>query len=155
MVSSFNLCHESFDETLKRLEVIQNDFLLPNLKNPPEGFVDMTKYAVSGLQCFNPPDFYHPTIFLIKRLIGVPGYEYFESELSKIDRSTLELYRLNYFNRYMLWSSIMIREVLVKYSVFRLIFNFFTYMSEFFIRYFPLIAIIRFGPGKAYVKLNV
>lgn len=116
----------------------------------------MSKYAVSGLQCFNPPDFYHPTIFMIKRLIGVVGYEYLESEIAKnCDRSNLEVYKLNYFNRYMLWSSIMVRQFLVKYCIFRWLMNFFTHMSEFFIRYLPLIAIIRFGPRKAYVKLHV
>lgn len=116
----------------------------------------MSKYAVSGLQCFNPPDFYHPTIFLIKRLIGVSGYEYLESEIAKnCDRSHLEVYQLNYFNRFMLWTSIMIRQFLIKYFIFRWIFNGFTHMSEFFIKYFPLIAIIRFGPRKAYVKLNL
>lgn len=129
---------------------------MPNLQKTQEQFIDMSKYAVSGLQCLNPPDFYQPTIFLIKRLIGVKGYEYFESELPKnCDRSSLKVYQLNYFNRSMLWMSIMIRQYLIKYFIFRWTFNFFTHMSEFFIRYFPLIAIIRFGPHKAYVKLNI
>jgi hypothetical protein len=127
-----------------------------SLQNSPNEFDKMSKYAVSGLQILNPPDFYQPTIFLIKRLIGVSGYEYLESELPiDCDRSKLKVYQLNYFNRFMLWTSIMIRQFLIKYLIFRWIFNFFTHMSEFFVRYFPIIAIIRFGPRKAYVKFNM
>lgn len=112
----------------------------------------MAKYAVSGLQCLNPLDFYLPTIFIIKRLIGVGGYEYFENELPEnCERSALKVYSLSYFNRCMLFSSIMIRQFLIKFSIFRWIFNLLTLMGEFFIRYFPFIAIIRFGLSKAYV----
>lgn len=151
----FNLCQESFDETSNRLEVIRKEFLLPYLTNPPEKFEEMTRYAVSGLQCLNPPDFYQPTIFLIKKLIGVKGYEYFEKEIPEgCDRSSLQVYKLNLFNRYMLWNSIMIRQFLIKFFIFRWIFNFFTHVGEFFIRYCPIIAIFRFGPRNAFVKLN-
>lgn len=114
----------------------------------------MTKHAVSGLQCFNPPDFFHPTIFLIKRLIGVRNYEYLDSEIPQdCNLFDLEIYKMNYFNRYMTWSSIMIRQYLIKNFIFRCFFNALTITSEFFSKYFPLIAILRFGPRKAYVKI--
>lgn len=151
----FNLCCDSYEETLHRLEIVRKYSLLPHLINPPKDFEETSKYAVSGLQCFNPPDFYYPTLFLIKRLIGVNGYEYFSSEIKDdCDRTKLKVYEMNFFNRYMTWNSIIIRQFLIKFFIFRWIFNSFVIMSEFFLKYFPLIAIIRFGPRKAYVKIH-
>lgn len=116
----------------------------------------MTKYVVSGLQCFNPLDYYQPTIFLIKRLIGVSGYEYFNNEIPKdCERSSLKIYEFNYFNRTMTWLSIMIRQFLIRFIAFRLFFNMAIIVSEFFSKYLPLTAIIRFGPRRAYVKLTL
>ena len=74
------MCSESYETTLQRLEIVRRDFILPSLINPSKEFDEMTKYAVSGLQCFNPFDFYQPTMFLINRLIGVSGYEYLNNE---------------------------------------------------------------------------
>lgn len=148
----FNLCCDSYDKTLERLETVRKDFLLPNLINPSKEFDEMTKNVVSGLQCFNPFDFYHPTMFLIKRLIGVSGYEYLNNEIPQdCERTRLRIYEFNYFNRFMTWMSIMIRQFLIKFIIFRFFFNTLTIVSEFFSKYFPLIAIIRFGPRKAYL----
>lgn len=116
----------------------------------------MTKYLVHGMQSWNPPDCYEPTMFFIKRAIGVLGYEYLENEIPQdCDRKKLVVYQLSYFNRFILWTSIMIRQFLMKFFVFRWMFNAGIHLAEFSWRYFPLIAIIRFGPRNAYVKLNL
>lgn len=136
--------------------MIKKDVLLPNLTTPIEHFEEMSKYLIRGMQSVNPPDFYYPTIFFIKRVVGVPGYEYLENEIPQdCDRKKLKVYELSYFNRYMLWSSIMIRQFLLKIFIFRWFFNGLLRFAEFFWRYFPLIAIIRFGPRNAYVKLHL
>lgn len=126
--------------------------MLPNLQNPPKDFVPMTKYMVNGLWCFNPMDPYNETIFMIKRLCGVPNFYYFESEFPEnYDKKNLELYKHSRFDRTFIWLSIITRQILMKFFIIRWFYNIAAYINEFFIRYFPFLAFIKFGFGNAYV----
>lgn len=128
------------------MEVIRSEFLRPNLQNPPEDFTTMTKYIANGLWCFNPFDTYSQTIFMAKRLSGVANYFYFDSELPEnYDRRNLALYNQTRCTRIFIWISIMTRQFLLRCFVFRWIFNGLVILSEFFIRYFPFLAFIKFG----------
>lgn len=151
--SRYNVCCETLEETIERLEIIRTEHLLPNLENPPVDFEPMTKYIAKGLWCFNPFDPYLETIFMIKRSIGVPNFFYFNCEIPEsYDRNNLEIYKQSYPTRTAIWLSIMTRQFLTKVCILRWILNFVTFTAEFFIRYFPVLAFIRFGFRKAYVK---
>ena len=137
------------------MEVIRSEFLLPNLQNPPEDFTAMTKYIAKGLWCFDPMDSYNEIIFMAKRLIGVPNYYYLDSEIpDNFDRKTLEIYNQTYCDRIFIWLSVMTRQFLLKCFILRWMLNIITLVSEFFIRYFPFFAFIKFGIRNAYVNIR-
>lgn len=151
----FNLCAETFEETLERLNVIQAEFLLPNLQNPPVDFTAMTKYIANGLWCFDPFDSYNEIIFMIKRLSKASNYHYLESEIPEnYDRENLEIFKLSKWNRCVIWLSIMSRQFLLRCFIFRWIFNILTFFSEFLIRYFPFLAFCKFGFRNSYVDIR-
>lgn len=152
----FNLCCETYDETIERFKSIQSEFIRPNLQNPPENFTPMTKYIANGLWCFNPFDPYNETLFVAKRLSGVPNFYYFDNEIpANYDRSMLELYKLTRGERVVIWLSTMIRQFLLQCCILRWFFNCVTLINEFFIRYFPCLAFCKFGCRDAYVDINV
>lgn len=150
----FNICAETYEETLERLEVVRTEYLRPNLKNPPTEFEAMTKYVTNGLWCFNPADSYASIIFAIKRMVGVEGYYYNDSEIpSDYDQSKLIYKTMSWSDRFDIWSSVFIHENLLQYTIIRRFFNFQTWIHELLIRYFPFLAMYKFGFKKAYVTI--
>lgn len=150
----YNICCESHEETLERLEVIKTEFLRPNLETPPEEFGAMSKYIVNGLWCFNPADSYTSIMFAIKRMIGVPGYYYYDDEIPKdFDPEKLVHKSLTWSERFDVWSSIFIHEFLLKFSLIRKFFNFETLVHEYLIRYFPFLAMYKFSFKQAYITI--
>jgi len=150
----YNVCCNTLEETTERLQVIRNEFLLPQLTNPSDAFQEYSKYIISGAQCFDILDYYEPIIFMMKRLIGVAGYYYIDCEIpSNFDRKNLKYLELSYLDRVNLFFSVISRQFLLKIWIIRWINNIGTYIAEFFIRYFPIVAIIRFGPRKAFVNI--
>lgn len=150
----YNLCCNNFEETIERLDVIRSDFLLPNLQDPPENFSSMSKFLVDGLWCFDPADSYNEIIFMIKRLVGVPGFYYLNSEIpTNVDRKNLEIYKQTRTTRLFIWLSVTSRQFLLRIFLFRWFFNIFTWIAEFLIRYFPFLAFFRVGMKNSYVKI--
>lgn len=149
------MCAETFEETLERMNVIRTEFLLPNLQNSPVDFKPMTKYIASGLWCFDPFDSYNEIIFMVKRLSGVPNYHYLDLEIPEnYDRKNLEIYKHSYWDRIVVWLSVMTRQFALKFFIFRWIFNIVTFFSEFLIRYFPFLAFCKFGFRNSYVDIK-
>jgi ER-bound oxygenase mpaB/B'/Rubber oxygenase, catalytic domain len=150
----FNLCCESFAETKNRLEAVKNDFYLSALTNLPDDFEEMSKYVVSGVQCFDVIDCYEPTIYMMKRLVGVKDFYYFKEEFPEnYDSKNLQAYKLSYFNRTFLWLSVFTRQILFKFFIVRWWFNMLSYVCEFFVRYFPIVAFFKVGFKQAYVTI--
>lgn len=151
----FNLCAETFEETLERLTMIRTEFLLPNLQNPPKDFTVMTKYIANGLWCFDPLDSYNEIVFMVKRLSGLPNFHYFESEFPEnYDKKNLEILKLSYWDRIVIWLSIITRQCFLRFFILRWMFNFVTLFSEFLIRYFPFLAFCKFGFRNSYVDIK-
>jgi hypothetical protein len=135
--------------------VIQTEFLLPNLLNLPVDFTPMTKYIANGLWCFDPFDSYNEIIFMVYRLSGVPNYHYLESEIPEnYDRKNLEIFKYSYWDRFVIWLSVMTRQFALKCFIFRWIFNIVTLFSEILIRYFPFLAFCKFGFRNSYVNIR-
>ena len=150
----FNLCCETYEETMERLEVLKTDFLMPALQFPPKDFEPMTKYITNGLWCFNPADTYCIIMFMIKRMIGVPNYHYHDHELpSGYDKTKLEFNKLTYYERFEAWSTCFVHEYLLKFAWVRWFLNMDTRFHEFLITYFPFLAFYKFGFKKAYVRI--
>lgn len=152
--SRYNLCCETIEETLERLEVVRKDFLLPALESPPENFPDMARHVANGMWCFNPRDKYDVIIFTVKRLVGLPYYWYHEHEIPKgIDRSKLQYLKLGWYHRFYTWATFFMHEYLLEFSIFRIFMNRQTAFHEFLITYVPFLAWYSFGFKDSYVKI--
>lgn len=114
----------------------------------------MTKHLVEGMWCFNPLDDYTPILFFTKRIAGVPGYEYLDNEIADSNHDQeLEYKKLSWYNRWGIYSSVIIHEHLLKFAPIRWFFNIETLFHEFLIRYFPFLAFFKFGFKHAYVSI--
>lgn len=139
---------------MERLEVIRAEHLVPNLQNPPKDFDPMTKYISNGLWCFNPVDGYKVTIFMIKRMVGVPNFYYADYEIPDgYDQSKLEIYKMSYYERFEAWFTTLMHEYLLQFFLVRWFFNLDTMFHEFLITYFPFLAFYKFGYKNAYVTI--
>jgi hypothetical protein len=139
---------------MERLEVVRKDFLMPALQFPPKDFAPMTRFIANGLWCFNPRDAYNVIIFMIKRMVGVPNYEFQDSEIpADCDKSKLELNKLSRYEKFEAWAVCFIHEYLLQFFVFRWFFNMDTLFHEFLITYFPFLAFYKFGLKNAYVRI--
>jgi hypothetical protein len=147
----FNICGATLDETLGRLEAVRQDFVLPALTNIDLKTEEYLRIAVEGMSAFEP--FLHPEthIFLIKRLVGVDTYGYFQSEpnASNVNRA---YDKLSLLSRFRVTTDVILYEYLSKVFVFRMFFNFFRMLFSVF-DYFPLFAIWKFGRKYAYVEV--
>jgi hypothetical protein len=150
----YNICCETYEETMERLEVIKTEFLRPNLETPPEEFEAMTRYIANGLWCFNPADSYENIMFVIKRMIGVPDYYYDESEIpAGYDKSKLKYRDFSLYEKFDLWTSVFVHEYLLQFKFIRVLLNFQTLVHEYLIRYFPFLAFYKFGFKKSFITI--
>jgi len=126
--------------------------MMPALSSTNREFAKMSKYIVDGLSCFDPLDTYGEIIFMVKRLVGVPGYYYLESEVPQnFNRNDLVLYQLSYVDRFFIWLSVITRQFMLKFFVIRWFFNTFVKLFEFIMQNFPIIAFFKFGLKDSYV----
>jgi len=134
---------------MERLKVIRSEFYVPALQFPPKDFEMMTKCIVDGLWCFNPSDPYEVLIFYVKRLVGIPNYNYGDAS----ETSEPEYNKLSYYNRFSLWTTVFVHEYLLQFFYFRWWMNKQTLFHEFLITYFPFLAFYKFGFKNAYVRI--
>lgn len=114
----------------------------------------MTKCIANGLWCFNPRDAYTVIIFMIKRMIGVPNFEYHDWEIKETtDKTKLEVYKLSYYERFETWAICFTHEYLLQFFIVRWLFNLDTLFHEFLITYFPFLAFYKFGLKNAYIRI--
>lgn len=150
----YNLCCDTLEETLERIEVVRKEFLLSALSSPPEDFAKMARYVSNGMWCFNPRDEYNVMIFTIKRLIGVPNFYYQENEIPDgYERKKLEIYKLGWSDRFFAWFTAFTHEYLLQFYIFRAFFNMQTSFHEFLITNFPFLAMYSFGFKNSYVTI--
>jgi hypothetical protein len=147
----FNVCGATLDETLGRLEAIRQDFVLPSITNIDPMTEKYLRIAVEGMRGYEP--FLHPEthIFIMKRLVGVDTYGYFQSEpnASNVNRA---YDKLSLFSRFRVTTDVFLYEFLSNLFVFRMCFNFFRMLFSVF-DYFPIFAIWKFGRKYAYVEV--
>jgi len=126
--------------------------MMPALSSTNREFAEMSKYIVDGLSCFDPLDTYGEIIFMVKRLVGVPGYYYLESEIPEnFNRNDLVFYQLSYVDRFFIWLSVMIRQFMLKFFVIRWASNLVVMLCEHIINLLPVIAFFKFGMKDSYV----
>lgn len=173
----FNLCTESYEETVKRTKEMFNHVVTPVMYKPPQkNFVEMADAMLSGLWSFVPFITTPAFLFLAKMISGVPGYVY-----SDDDRTEQLIYLKSYGNYIdragQLEKELREKEQLPTYSELhwwdRFVINFVCYfchlcyvsviwrviltsnihMSRFLISYFPFLAFHRFGIRDSYVRI--
>lgn len=153
----FNLCTDSYETTIQRCEKMSEQIFRPNLEKAPKFFEEMSEALVNGLWCFNPFLDSKAFLFFVKRLVAVPGYHYFDSEVKNCEKNqTLRneiINKMNWYSRFVLYMLIWVHQTALNFSLLRWHFNSQITMSKFLITYFPFLAFFKFGIRDSYVRI--
>ncbi|XP_049298996.1 rubber oxygenase-like [Anopheles funestus] len=153
----FNACTDRFETTEQRMTLIANEILKPALLNHTAEFVKMGKALIEGLWCFNPFIEYDSFLFLTMRLNNIPGYHYWDDEVTadgKESKGKVRYYEhFSRYARFLLYCVCYIHSVLLNIALFRWYFNSQMVVSRFLITYFPFLAFYQFGVTDSYVRI--
>jgi hypothetical protein len=148
----FNLCAETLDETVDRCKAVTEQLFVPGLQVESEGFKKMAKDIADGLWHVNPALNHEVFIYFVKRLSGVPGFTYWNSE-NEDGQPSKELKKLGLKSRITLFILAVRLEILMTFRVLRAYFNFMLRVDRVINHYFPWLAMISYGVKKAYVRI--
>lgn len=153
----YNICRESFEETIELCELILQKVYKPNLSGSNDDFKRMTKILVKGLQGQAPLLEYHAYMFFTKRLAGVEGYQYLESDYYNKETKNIEpVYKnMRWVTRLAIFMIVGIHSYLLCIPVFRWYYNLEKRFYMIFDRYIPYVAIYKFGWKNAFVDITV
>lgn len=151
----FNLCAETLEETIARIELLTEEILAPALNDAGSDFEKYTRSAFQGIWCFNPEVHYESTLYFTKRLAGVPGYHYFQYEIEKGDTTSNKenLSKLSLYARLRLFLTVIVYQYSTKYFIVRWALNIIQIFVTKLLEVIPIIAIFKFGKKCAYVKI--
>lgn len=149
----FNICSETLDETLGRLKAVREDILRISFVDLKPKHEEYLRIALKGMQGYEPWLNIEATIFTVKRLLGVPGYNYFEDE-SNADSTGEKAYdKLRFYTRFRIATEVIVFERLSRLWVFRWLFNIFRLCFTGFNNLLPIFAMVKFGRKNAYVQV--
>ncbi|XP_039447703.1 uncharacterized protein LOC120426947 isoform X1 [Culex pipiens pallens] len=150
----FNICTEDLTSSKQRMTLVLEQILRPALQTVSTEFVQMTNAMIDGLWCVNTFLDYNAFMFLTRRLAGVPGHYYWKDEPTN-DGSTQPAYeKMGWHSRYILCMILYINEVLLYVPIIRWYFNILFTVNAYFIdKYFPYLAMIKFGIKNAFVRV--
>lgn len=144
----FNLCGETLNDTLGRLEALREDLLLPNFINLKPHIENYLRIAIDGMKGFEPWLYEDAQLFMVKRLIGVSSSKFFASEHGTND----DYNKLGLYAKFRVAADVVIFEYLSRVWAFRWTFNIMRFSFSVFELY-PIFAILKFGRKYAYVKV--
>lgn len=148
----FNLCTDDFETSAQRMALVNAHFLRPSLQNPSAEFVHMTKIMIEGMWCYSILLNYEAFMFMTKRLSNVPGHHYWDDEPR--DGAKTVYREMGWLDRVMLHILMVVHEVLLNFTLARWLLNWvFLFNTNVMNKYLPLLAMMKHGVRKAYVKI--
>ncbi|KAJ6646588.1 hypothetical protein Bhyg_01801 [Pseudolycoriella hygida] len=144
----FNCCGETVEETRRRLQSIKEDMLLPAWKDPFPGCMEYARITFEGVSTSFPTMEYESSMFMMKKAVGVPGYNLFDSKQN--DKNVF--HDLSLYAKFQIFLEFVIYEHFSHIFVFRWIFNIFRIMVA-LLEFYPILAIYRFGRKYAFVEI--
>lgn len=173
----YNLCTDSYEGTVARLNEMFYNVVTPVMYKPPENhFHTMSDAMLSGLWSFVPIITTPSFVYLAKMLSGVPGYVYSDEDRAEqlvylkshghnIDRagqlekelrekSKLAAYEdLHWWDRFVINFVCYVCHLCYVSVLWRIFFKWQIHSSRFLITYFPFLAFHRFGFRDSYVRI--
>lgn len=150
----FNLCAETLEGTISRIEAVTSEILLPALSSAGDDFDKFSRSAFQAISYFNPEVHYESMLYFTKRLVGVPNYYYFQNEVDPKKFNNQEnLRKMSIYVRSRLLLTIFMHQFLTKYVVIRWTLNIIQIFITKFLELFPIFAINKFGKPHAYVQI--
>ncbi|XP_058818382.1 uncharacterized protein LOC131681561 [Topomyia yanbarensis] len=148
----YNLCTDSVAQSKRRMEVMNELIIRPALQVSSTDFKHMTKAMVDGLWCFSTFMEYDAFMFLTRRLSNTPGHYYWHNEPHDTSKAVYK--ELGWYSRIMLNIILVIHEILLNYAVLRWYFNWHGHINTYVVnRYFPWLAMLKYGIKNAYVRI--
>ncbi|XP_013099465.2 uncharacterized protein LOC106081799 [Stomoxys calcitrans] len=153
----YNICGRNWAESKLRLDIVMRKVYEPALENTTTEFYDMAKALLDGLWHINTTLTVGSFIFFTKRLCYVRGYEYFDFDdrpgRQRDPEQRLYYKDMSWIDRFIVFYGLLMVTYLHKYDIFRWYLNFRTWLNEQLIEYFPYVAILKFGPKWAFVRI--
>lgn len=147
----FNICGETFEETLSRCAAVK-EILRPNFVNLSTKAEEYLRIAIEGMKGFEPWLHADTQLFIVKRLLGVPGYHYFDNEaVGDVNERAFD--KLDFKTRTRIALEIFFIETLGKVWLLRWTMNIFRLAFGAITDRFPLFAILKFGRKHAYIEI--
>jgi hypothetical protein len=148
----FNLCGDTLEESLARMEAVREDIIVPALEKSGSEFYNFSTIAMDGVWCFYPRFEFTSFLYFTKRLVGVPGYHYFQSEAHEISNEQ-NIKSLSRYSRFRLFTFITYHQYLKKFFLTRWMINLNFMITDGLLKILPIFGIWKFGYKKAYVKI--
>lgn len=181
VAEEYNLCSaEDLQTIMSRCDAVVNHIVVPALMHLPPNFEEMATAMLNGLWCVSPDIEPKKFIFYTMKLSGVPGY-YLDGDERKNQLEYLTRYpqyiadanavradmdghldECSALSKFSWWQRLdiriteyMLRNLIAKYSFWNKLFNQVILMRLFFLKHFPYLAIYKFGPRAAYVRVQL
>lgn len=172
----YNLCTDSLDGTMSRVEAMMNHVVTPGMIKPPAQFDHMLGAMMEGLWCYIPIITKESFLYVTNMLAGVPGYYYTDEErleqiayVSKYGQSGMEnrseiekelqgnkfskFYSLHWWDRFVVNFVCYTCHLIYVSEIWRWYFKLNVHLALFLITWFPFLAFPKFGFRSSYVRI--
>lgn len=174
----FNLCNGDLPTVTARSNAIFRHMIIPGLLQAPTDFQMMTEAYFNGIQGISSEFETEKFIFITQRLSQVPGYyvtekecadqivymkkyphyipsaQAIEEDMISHPQNSKAFQMLKWSHRWdIIFTEFLLLKVVPNSTIVKNLFNFIHTCRLFFLKYFPVLAIYRFGYQNAYVSV--
>lgn len=160
----YNLCTDSWTTTQPRLQLVLDEVFRTNLERTSDDFGRMSRLLLDGFWCLNPLLHYGSFMYFVRLMSGCKGYVYADTDLAMLavgggaaeaSKQVAEVRRsIGLLGRANLWLHMTLHGSWMRCGAVRTYMNWHLRTAVWFIQNIPLLAIWKFGPKRAYVRIG-
>ncbi|XP_072399463.1 uncharacterized protein [Diabrotica undecimpunctata] len=149
----FNICRESVEETKEICNLLIDRSFFPQVDKKDRTYLKMSRHLVHGLWTMNPALRYKVMMnYLYDLLKPVDNNNNNNNQKLVEDK---KMFDLNLIMRFRFWFLGFAVNLLLKYSIFRLIFNWLEHLALWLMEVCPFLAYYSFGKANTLVKIKL
>ncbi|XP_057660167.1 uncharacterized protein LOC130896236 [Diorhabda carinulata] len=149
----FNICRDSVKESREICNILINQIFHPQIVKKDEKFLKMARHLIRGMWSMHPILSFKTMMNYLHFLVKPSHCSLTNNNDVNIDKN--EYFQLNFANNIRLIIINYSIRVLLKYHIFRIIFNWLEHLCLWFMKVFPILAYYSFGTKNSLVKINV
>ncbi|XP_050518450.1 uncharacterized protein LOC114334048 [Diabrotica virgifera virgifera] len=149
----FNICRESVEETKEICNLLIDRSFFPQVEKRDRTYLKMSRHLIHGLWTMNPILRYKVMMNylydLLKPVDDNNNQKILESKEHK------KLFDMSLLLRFRFWIIGFVLTIVLKYSIFRIIFNWLEHLALWLMEVCPFLAYYSFGKANTIVKIKV